>query len=117
VPSGATERADQSKHRLVVVPLLKPIAQRLIMPNWLAITVRSWIFAWRPLDPAELAHELVHVGQWHEQGFVRYIVRYMSASSRAESEGGDRYRDNPFEVEARAEEERVRARMQESSER
>lgn len=87
------------------------------MPNWLAITVRSWIFAWRPLDPAELAHELVHVGQWHEQGFVRYIVRYMSASSRAESEGGDRYRDNPFEVEARAEEERVRARMQESSER
>lgn len=97
-----------------MIPLLKPIAQRLIMRDWLAITVRSWIFAWRPLDAAELAHELVHVRQWQDHGFVGYIVRYMSASSHAKAGGGDRYRDNTFEREAYEEEERVRARMQES---
>lgn len=97
-------------HRVFVVPLLKPLGQRFIMPAWLAITIRGWIFAWRSLDEPELAHELVHVRQWRENGLVGYIVRYMSESSRAKREGGDRYRDNKFEAEAYAEEERVRAR-------
>jgi hypothetical protein len=104
------KRAVVPPHRVLVVPMLKPIAQRLIMPNWLAITIGRLIFAWRQLDEAELAHELVHVRQWSENGFFRYIVRYMQESSRASAAGGDRYRDNKFEAEAYAEEERVRAR-------
>jgi hypothetical protein len=98
------------RHRLIVLPWLKPIAQRLIMPNWLAITIGRLILAWRPLEEPELAHELVHVRQWGENGFVHYIVRYMRESSKAAAAGGDRYRDNKFEAEAYAEEERVRAR-------
>jgi hypothetical protein len=103
-------KSAQPPHRLVVIPLLKPLGQRFIMPTWLAITIRSWIFAWRNLDEAELAHELVHVRQWREHGFIRYIRRYMSESTRAKRAGGDRYRENRFEVEARDEEERVRRR-------
>ena len=97
-------------HRVFVVPMLKTFGQRFILPNWLAITIRSWIFAWRELDEAELAHELVHVRQWHENGFFGYIVKYMSQSAAAKKAGGDRYRDNSFEAEAYAEEQRVRAR-------
>jgi hypothetical protein len=105
-----SKRAVVPNHRVFVVPLLKPMGQRFILPNWLAITIRNWIFAWRELDEAELAHELVHVRQWREHGFIGYIVRYMSESSAAKKGGGDRYRDNSFEAEAYAEEERVRAR-------
>lgn len=78
------------------------------MPNWLAITIGRWIFAWRTLDKAELAHELVHVRQWRENGFLRYILRYMAESSRAARAGGDRYRDNKYEIEARTVEEEVK---------
>lgn len=87
------------RHRLVVVPWLRPLGSRLIMPNWLAITLGRWIVAWRPLDEAELAHELTHVRQWRENG-IRFIPRYLAESSRAKRAGGDRYRDNRFEIEA-----------------
>lgn len=97
-------------YRVIVQPLLRPIGQRFILNNWLAITIARWIFAWRPLDDAELAHELTHVRQWHEYGFLGYIVAYMRESSRAKKAGQDRYRDNGFEVEARAAEDAVRAR-------
>jgi hypothetical protein len=83
--------------------------QRLVLPNWLAITIGRRIFAWRNLDSAELAHELTHVRQWSENGYVGYIRRYMAESNRAARAGGDRYRDNKFEVEARAAEDAVRA--------
>lgn len=86
--------------------------QRVVLPNWLAITIWRWIFAWRALDDAELAHELAHVRQWIDNGFLRYIVRYYGASRSAKGSGGDRYRDNRFEVEARAAEDEVRARRQ-----
>jgi hypothetical protein len=103
---------SQLPHRVIVLPWLKRPAQRFILPNWLAITIWRWIFAWRALDEAELAHELVHVRQWLENGFFRYIVRYYSASRSANIGAGDRYRDNRFEVEARAVEEEVRVRLQ-----
>lgn len=80
------------------------------MPDWVAITIGRWIFAWRSLDERELAHELAHVRQWSQHGFIRFIVRYMSESSRAKRDGGDRYRDNSFEIEARAAEYEVRKR-------
>jgi hypothetical protein len=92
---------------VLVLPFLRRPAQRLIMPSWLAITIGRTILAWRPLTEAELAHELTHVRQWAEHGLM-FIPRYLAASSRAAASGGDRYRDNDFEVEARAAEERLR---------
>jgi len=86
-------------YRLHVRGWIKGPAQRLIMPEWLAITVGHDIFAWRPLDEFELAHELVHVGQWSANG-IMYIPRYFQASRAAAAAGKDRYRDNAFEVEA-----------------
>ncbi|MEP7378506.1 MAG: hypothetical protein ABI725_02990 [Chloroflexota bacterium] len=88
-------------HRLIVLPFLRRLGARLFMPDWLAITIGHWIFAWRPLDATELAHELAHVRQWRANG-LRFIPRYVGESRRAAAAGGDRYRDNRFEVEARA---------------
>lgn len=106
---------DAPRHRVIVLPWLKRPAQRLILPDWLAITIFSTIFAWRPLDQVELAHELAHVRQWQRYG-VRFIWLYMRASSRAEKTGLDRYRDNVFEIEARAVAEAVKARLAEIEE-
>jgi hypothetical protein len=97
-------------YRLIVWPWLRKVGSRLIMPSWLAITIGRWIFAWRPLDEAELAHELVHVRQWHENG-LRFIPRYLRESRRAARSGGDRYRDNRFEMQARAAEDAARIRV------
>ena len=74
--------------------------QRLVLPDWLAITVGPLIVAWRELDAAELAHELTHVRQWRRHG-IAFIPRYLRASAAAAARGGDRYRDNEFEREAR----------------
>jgi hypothetical protein len=78
---------------------MRRIGARLFMPNWLAITIGRWIFAWRPLDGPELAHELEHVRQWRANG-LRFIPRYLAAGRLAKKSGGDGYRDNRFEVEA-----------------
>ncbi len=88
-------------YRLIILPWLRQIGHRIILPNWLAITVGRWILAWRPLDAAELAHELAHVRQWRRFGLL-FIPRYLRASRRASNGGGDRYRDNAFEREAEA---------------
>jgi len=95
------------RHRLIVLPWLRIPAQRLILPNWLAITLGPLIISWRPLDRVELAHELAHVAQWRRHG-LRYPLLYWQASEQAKAAGLDRYRDNAFEVEARAAEESVR---------
>jgi hypothetical protein len=105
---GVTENAAAPAHRVIVVPLLRTLGGRFILQNWLAITIWSWIIAWRPLDDAELAHELCHVRQWHENGFIGYIRAYMAASEQAAKAGKDRYRENKFEVEARKVEDAVR---------
>jgi hypothetical protein len=102
--------AKSETYRVIVLTFLKRIGGRVFIQNWLAITIERWIFAWRPLDDAELAHELTHVRQWQENGFFGYIVRYLGESSRAKKSGKDRYRDNRFEVEARAAEDAVRRR-------
>jgi hypothetical protein len=95
------------RHRSLVIPWLRRPAQRLIMPNWLAITIGPLILSWRPLDVPELAHELAHVRQWRENGLL-FIPRYFLASRRAANADGDRYRDNIYEVEARLAEEAAR---------
>lgn len=87
--------------RLHVWPSLRSPMQRLIMPNWLAITIGRHIFTWRQLTDAELAHELVHVEQWLRYGGT-FILRYFEASRRAARSGLDRYHHNEFEREAAA---------------
>jgi hypothetical protein len=98
---------SQPRYRLIVIPLLRRPAHHLILPNWLAITLGHLIFSWRPLNDVELAHELAHVLQWQRYG-VRYPILYFRASRRAQAAGLDRYRDNVFEIEARAAEEAVK---------
>ncbi len=88
------------RHRVHVWPWLRRSGS-LVLPHWLAITIGRDIWSWRPLGPAELAHELTHVRQWREHG-VLYVVRYAASSWAAWRHGGHWYRDNVFEVEARA---------------
>ncbi len=88
------------RYRVHIVPWLRVPADR-IFSNWLAITIGRDIIAWRELDPGELAHEVEHVRQWVEHGAL-YAVRYWLASLRALRTGGEWYRDNAFEVAARA---------------
>ena len=83
-----------------MLPWLRRPGQGLLVSNWLAITVGRWIFAWRRLEPVELAHEIEHVRQWRRYG-IRFIPRYLRASWRASRAGRDRYRDNAFEAAAR----------------
>ena len=49
-------------------------------------------------------HELVHVRQFTEQGYLRFMIGYIGAYLRSRRDGsGHRsaYMDNPAEVEAR----------------
>lgn len=87
-------------HRVVTLPWLRPVG-RLVLPNWLAITIGRTVFAWRALTDDELEHELEHVRQWTRMGW-RFPIAYLAASLIARRGGGRWYRDNPFEVDARA---------------
>ncbi|CAN5664683.1 hypothetical protein BH23CHL7_BH23CHL7_14720 [soil metagenome] len=95
---------------MIILPWLRRPAQRLIMPDWLAITIGPLILAWRPLDAVELEHELEHVRQWRRHGLA-FIPHYFAASRSASGAGGDRYQDNRFEIDARAAAARVAARL------
>ena len=88
-----------ARYRLHVHPALRLLG-RVLIPNWLAITLGRQIWAWRPLSEAELAHELTHVAQWTRYGLAFPIV-YALASLRARRAGKRWYEDNQFEVEAR----------------
>lgn len=85
---------------LHVRPRLRPVGD-LLVPDWLAITIGSHIWAWRPLRSGELAHELAHARQWQRHG-PRFPLLYVVESVRAWRGGGDWYRDNRFEREAHA---------------
>jgi hypothetical protein len=74
---------------------------RLLLPEWLAITLGHHIFAWRRLDAAELAHELAHVGQWRRHG-PTFAFIYLLESWRSWRAGTGWYSGNRFEVEAKA---------------
>ena len=92
-----TEAPD---HRLHVHPALRGIGARLLLPDWLAITLGRHVFTWRPPAPDELAHELEHVRQWNRYG-PPFAARYLRASFRSWRSGGGWYRGNAFEVAAR----------------
>lgn len=87
------------RHRVHVVPWLRR-AGRVLLPNWLAITIGRDILAWRALEPAELRHELEHVRQWNRYG-AAFPLRYLAASISSLLAGGGWYRGNRFEVDAR----------------
>ena len=86
-------------HRVHVWPWLRRPG-RLLLPNWLAITLGRHVFAWRAMTERELAHELAHVRQWQAHGW-RFPVAYLAASLGARRSGKHWYRDNRFEAEAR----------------
>jgi hypothetical protein len=88
------------RHRLHVWPWLRRPG-RVVLRDWLAITLGSHILAWRELDERELRHELTHVEQWRRHG-ARLAVLYALESWRALRAGQGWYRGNRFEVEARA---------------
>jgi hypothetical protein len=94
------------RYRLHVQPALRLLG-RVLIPNWLAITLGRHVWAWRPLTEAELAHELAHVAQWARQG-VAFPIVYALASLRARRAGKRWYGDNSFEVEARRAADRAR---------
>jgi hypothetical protein len=87
------------RHRLHVVPWLRLLGG-LLFKDWLAITIGRDVWAWRPLDPAELAHELAHAAQWRRYGAL-FAVLYLVASFKVWRRGGRWYQDNPFEIDAR----------------
>jgi hypothetical protein len=96
------------RHRVVTWPWLRRLGG-LVLPDWLAITLGETVFAWRELTDDELEHELEHVRQWARIGW-RYPIAYLAASLTARRAGGRWYRDNRFEVEARAAAAAVRKR-------
>jgi len=87
------------RHRLHVVPWLRLLGG-IVFRDWLAITIGRDIWAWRPLDPAELAHELAHAAQWRRHGAL-FAAIYLLASFDAWRRGKRWYWDNAFEIEAR----------------
>lgn len=86
-------------HRVHVVPWLRRPG-RLLLKDWLAITIGRDIFCWREMNHAELEHELAHVRQWRAHG-VAFPLVYLGASLRAGLGHEGWYRGNRFEVEAR----------------
>jgi hypothetical protein len=88
-----------SPYTVHVYPALRLLG-RVLIRNWLAITLGRHVWAWRPLTDAELAHELAHVAQWARYG-VAFPIVYGLASLRSRRAGKRWYEDNRFEVEAR----------------
>lgn len=86
-------------HRVHVWPWLRRWG-RLLLSDWLAITIGRHIFSWRAMTESELAHELAHVRQWAAHGW-RFPLAYLAASLGARRAGRRWYHDNRFEVEAR----------------
>ena len=76
-----------------------------VPPGASAITIWSVISVRRDAagDARLLAHELVHVRQWHELGVVGFLRRYVGAYLRWRARGYGHwaaYRRIPLEVEA-----------------
>ena len=66
-----------------------------------AITFGHVVLAIEELDEKTMVHELEHVRQYEKVGPL-YPILYLLASIRAMLRGGHYYRDNRFELEARA---------------
>jgi hypothetical protein len=88
--------------RLVRVPALPGGYSGMTLGRWILLRAEA-----APTGTSALvAHELVHVRQWHEQGVARFLGRYLSDFGRGlarHHRWRAAYRDISFEVEARAE--------------
>lgn len=85
-------------YRVLIRPGWKPVMDKVI-EDWVAIAIGHTIIAARPLQPSELAHELVHVAQWDRYGLT-FPFRYAWSSIRASFAGKHWYWNNEFEEEA-----------------
>lgn len=91
--------ADRERARILVVRALTPGAGAMTIGRFVLIR------RGREHDARLLAHELVHVRQWREQGRLRFVWRYLAAYLRGRRRGLDHraaYLAIPFEAEARA---------------
>ena len=64
--------------RVQRVPVLAPGASGMTIGRWVFVTSDTDRSGTRKL----LAHELVHVRQWHELGAPRFLVRYLASYAR-----------------------------------
>lgn len=104
----AAEEQDRHPH----VPAQDAARARVVVVPWLAagiagMTVGRWMLIRQGHETgrALLAHELVHVRQWREDGALRFLARYLAAYALGRVRGlghGDAYRAIPYEAEARA---------------
>lgn len=90
---------DVERARLIPVPVW--------VPGVTATTIGPWIFIQRgrTRDRRLIAHELVHVRQWRDQGPFRFLRGYLLAylANRRSGLGHwDAYAEIPAEQEARA---------------
>ncbi len=88
--------------RLIRLPFIPGGYQGITLGRFIGLTVDV------PLDGSStlLAHELVHVRQWRERGSLGFLRWYLGGFVRnlwRTRNWRRAYRDNPAEVEARAE--------------
>jgi len=89
---------DRERARVVVTRVLTPGAGGMTVGRFVLIR------RGREGDERLLAHELVHVRQWREQGWLRFLWRYFTDYFKGRRRGlGHRgaYLAIPFEAEAR----------------
>lgn len=94
LPRSLAERV-----RVVRVPVLPPGASGMTIGRFVLVLGDTDHAGTRTL----LAHELVHVRQWHELGAVRFLARYVSGYLRQLARHRRHfraYRAIPLEVEA-----------------
>jgi hypothetical protein len=89
---------DRARARVLVVGWLAPGTAGMTLGRWVLLR------RGREHDRALLAHEMVHVRQWREQGVIRFLSGYVGEYLRARGRGlghWDAYRAISFEAEAR----------------
>jgi hypothetical protein len=92
-------RAVAQRVRIIRVRVLPPGASGMTLGRFVLVLGDTDHDGTRTL----LAHELVHVRQWHELGTVRFLVRYLGGYLRALARHRRHfraYRAIPLEVEA-----------------
>lgn len=71
-------RALAERVRVQRVPFLAPGTSGMTLGRWILVTTDADHAGTRTL----LAHELVHVRQWHELGAPRFLARYLASYLR-----------------------------------
>lgn len=92
-------RALAARVRVQKVPFLAPGTSGMTLGRWVLLTTDDDRTGARKL----LAHELVHVRQWHEHGAVRFLARYLGSYVRQlarHRRHARAYRNIGFEIEA-----------------